>query len=78
MKFLVDESLSLCVAEALAAAGHDAVHVTALGLAGTPDERVMTTARIGGARDGGVWRDQLVAQTGGSTRAVRPAIREAA
>ena len=45
MKFLVDESLSYRVAEALSSAGHDAVHVTSIGLAAAPDEDVMARAR---------------------------------
>ncbi len=46
MKFLVDESLSFRVAEALTAAGHEAVHATNIGLAGAPDEDVMSRAQI--------------------------------
>lgn len=48
MKFLVDECLSPATARALADAGHDAVHVTDLGLGGHPDDAVMAAARTGG------------------------------
>lgn len=44
MKFLVDECLRRDVAERLAAAGHDGVHVGDLGLLGATDLEVMTTA----------------------------------
>lgn len=45
MRFLVDNALSPRVASALRTAGHDAVHVGALGLAGADDESVFRTAR---------------------------------
>ena len=46
MKFLVDESLSHRVAEALCAAGHDAVHVVAdLGRGGAGDRELLSFAR---------------------------------
>lgn len=45
MRFLVDNALSPRVASALRTAGHDAVHVGALGLAGSDDEAVFRTAR---------------------------------
>lgn len=48
MKFLVDECLSPATARALADAGHDAVHVTDLGLGGHPDDAVMAAARTDG------------------------------
>lgn len=44
MKFLIDECISPRVAEALSAAGHDAVHVRDLGLLGVTDEEVMAAA----------------------------------
>lgn len=45
MRFLVDESLSRRVAQLMAAAGHDAVHVGDLDLLGAPDIDVMAAAR---------------------------------
>src|SRR4051794_29371632 len=45
MNFLVDECLSPTVATLLRDAGHDARHVTELGLAGRPDEAVMAAAK---------------------------------
>lgn len=48
MKFLIDESLSSQVADQLAAAGHDAVHLEHLGLLGATDIDVMATARHAG------------------------------
>lgn len=48
MKFLVDEALSPQVAERLRAAGHDAVDVIGVGLAGASDEVVFARA----VRDG--------------------------
>ncbi len=48
MKFLVDEGLSFRVADALTAVGHDAVHVTRIGLAGAVDEDVVARARTEG------------------------------
>lgn len=50
MRLLVDERLSKRVAHVLVAAGHDAVHVSALGLLGEPDVRIMSAA----AEDGRV------------------------
>jgi hypothetical protein len=44
MRFLVDEPLSKRVAELLAGAGHDAVHVGDYDLFGATDERIMDTA----------------------------------
>lgn len=44
MKFLIDESLSATVARTLEAAGHDAIHVGAVGLLGAPDTDVMSAA----------------------------------
>lgn len=48
MKFIVDNALSPRLAEALTAAGHDAVHVRALGLAAAADPEIMERARIEG------------------------------
>ena len=46
MKFLVDESLSHRVAEALRSAGHDAIHVVAdLHRGGSPDPEILALAR---------------------------------
>jgi predicted nuclease of predicted toxin-antitoxin system len=45
VRFLVDESLSRRVARLMADAGHDAVHVSDLGLLGAPDIDVMAAAR---------------------------------
>ncbi|MGQ0802350.1 MAG: DUF5615 family PIN-like protein [Actinomycetota bacterium] len=44
MRFLVDESVSAGVAEALRDAGHEAAHATDLQLAGADDERVLSRA----------------------------------
>jgi predicted nuclease of predicted toxin-antitoxin system len=44
MRFLVDENLSTILADALSSAGHDAVHVKALGAAGANDSEVMDLA----------------------------------
>lgn len=44
MKFLVDNALSPRLAEALRGAGHDAVHVRALGLSGATDEELFELA----------------------------------
>ncbi|HET8684475.1 MAG TPA: DUF5615 family PIN-like protein [Micromonosporaceae bacterium] len=41
MRFLVDECLSVRLAELLVDAGHDAVHVVGCSLAGVPDQRVL-------------------------------------
>ncbi|MEX2158610.1 MAG: DUF5615 family PIN-like protein [Dehalococcoidia bacterium] len=40
MRFLVDENLPIDVAEVLAAAGHDAEHVSEIGLRGASDSEV--------------------------------------
>jgi predicted nuclease of predicted toxin-antitoxin system len=48
MKFLVDECLSPATARTLADAGHDAVHVTDVGLGGHPDDAVMAAAGTDG------------------------------
>lgn len=45
MRFLVDECLSPTIAAALREGGLDALHVTEIGLAGQPDDAVMTAAR---------------------------------
>lgn len=44
MKLLVDENLSARVASTLRDAGHDAVHVTAVGLANTDDDVILRSA----------------------------------
>jgi len=45
MRFLVDECLSSTMTLLLTKAGHDAVHVIEAGLAGMPDDRVLSSAR---------------------------------
>lgn len=47
MKFLIDNNLSPLLADALKAAGHDAVHVRDLGLQAAPDEIVLERADAG-------------------------------
>jgi len=44
VKFLVDECLRPIVANGLAEAGHDAIHVGDVGLLGATDEQVMSLA----------------------------------
>lgn len=44
MKLLVDENLSVRVASMLRDAGHDAVHVTTVGLANTDDDVILRWA----------------------------------
>ncbi len=44
MRFLVDQCLSGELAEGLAAAGHDAVHVAAYGLSRANDEEILARA----------------------------------
>jgi predicted nuclease of predicted toxin-antitoxin system len=44
MKFLIDNALSPRVADLLAAAGHDAVHVRTLGLHAAPDSELFQLA----------------------------------
>jgi predicted nuclease of predicted toxin-antitoxin system len=50
MKLLVDENLSARVAAMLRDGGHDAVHVTAIGLGSTDDEVILRAA----AHDGSI------------------------
>jgi predicted nuclease of predicted toxin-antitoxin system len=50
MKLLVDENLSARVAAMLRDGGHDAVHVTAVGLGSTDDEVILRAA----AHDGSI------------------------
>jgi predicted nuclease of predicted toxin-antitoxin system len=45
VNLLIDESLSSRVAHRLKSSGHDAVHVSDLGLLGAPDVDVMAAAR---------------------------------
>jgi predicted nuclease of predicted toxin-antitoxin system len=44
VRFLIDECLAQRVGELLAASGHDAVHVSDIGLLGAVDELVMAAA----------------------------------
>ncbi len=49
MKLLIDENLSVRVAAVLRGAGHDAVHVTAVGLGSTNDEVILRAAADDGS-----------------------------
>lgn len=44
MRFLVDECLPTRFAQILAGPGHDALHISDLGLLGATDEKIMATA----------------------------------
>ena len=44
MRFLIDQCLSAELAEGLAAAGHDAVHVAAYGLSRASDDEILARA----------------------------------
>jgi predicted nuclease of predicted toxin-antitoxin system len=44
VRFLLDQNLSERLAELLCEAGHDAVHVKALGLSTTPDTTILARA----------------------------------
>ena len=48
MRLLVDENLSVRIAARLGEAGHDAVHVTAVGLGSTDDAVILGTAAESG------------------------------
>lgn len=48
MKFLLDENQSPLIADLLAEAGHDAVHVRDIDLRTSPDEKVLAAARNSG------------------------------
>jgi predicted nuclease of predicted toxin-antitoxin system len=48
VKFLIDNNLSPVLADALKAAGHDALHVRDLGMQAAPDEAVLERARTDG------------------------------
>lgn len=45
MRFLLDENVSARVAQRLQLAGHDAVHVSKVGLEQTEDRVILATAR---------------------------------
>jgi hypothetical protein len=46
VRFLVDQNLSPKIVERLAVAGHDAVHISALGLASASDSRIIAVAVV--------------------------------
>jgi predicted nuclease of predicted toxin-antitoxin system len=47
MRFLLDENVSYRVASHLKAAGHDAVHVSKIGLTSADDSMILARARAG-------------------------------
>ena len=48
MRLLVDENLSVHIAARLGEAGHDAAHVTTVGLGSTDDAVILKSAADGG------------------------------
>ena len=48
MRLLIDENLSVHIAARLGEAGHDAAHVTTVGLGSTDDAVILKSAAAGG------------------------------